>query len=290
MDRRHNGATGLYDPEFEHDGCGVGFVVDMKGRRSHRIIEQALEILVNLEHRGACGCDPETGDGAGIMVQLPDRLLRRVSGVALPDPGYYGVGMVFLPQDAVERAVCEAVIEHVVRTEGQTMLGWRDVPVNRDVIGQKARDTEPAIRQFFVGRSPDIPDQEAFERKLYVIRKTVFRTLESKGLRLFSDFYVCSLSSRTIVYKGLLLARQLNGYYRDLDDPALETAMALVHQRFSTNTFPTWPLAHPYRMIAHNGEINTLRGNANRMQGYEKTMAAPVLADDLSDLFPILQP
>ncbi len=281
-------AAGLYDPEYEHDGCGVGFVADIKGRRSHRIVEQALEILLNLEHRGACGCDPETGDGAGILSQIPHRLFARVAPVPLPDVGHYGVGMVFLPRDPTERAICEAVIEHVVRTEGQAFLGWRDVPVARDTIGTKARETEPAIRQFFVGRSPDIASREAFEHRLYVIRKTVFRTLESKGLRLFSDFYVCSLSSRTVVYKGLLLARQIAGYYLDLADPDFDTAMALVHQRFSTNTFPSWPLAHPYRMIAHNGEINTLRGNRNWMRARQARLTSSVFGDDVRKLIPLV--
>jgi glutamate synthase domain-containing protein 2/glutamate synthase domain-containing protein 1/glutamate synthase domain-containing protein 3 len=317
MDHPQGRVTGLYDPEYEHDGCGVGFVADIKGRRSHRIVEQALEILLNLEHRGACGCDPETGDGAGIMVQVPDALFRRVAGVELPEPGHYGVGMVFLPQDPTERAICEAVIEHVVRSEGQAFLGWRDVPVNSEVIGSKARETEPVIRQFFVGRvdggvtpSLTLPprgggdigprhgggqrstraqeEQDAFERKLYVIRKTVFRTLESKGLRLFSDFYVCSLSSRTVVYKGLLLARQITGYYLDLADPQFDTAIALVHQRFSTNTFPTWPLAHPYRMIAHNGEINTLRGNRNWMRARQARLVSSVFGDDVRKLIPLV--
>ncbi|MBM3493402.1 MAG: glutamate synthase large subunit [Armatimonadetes bacterium] len=294
MDGRYGRLKGLYDPEFEHDGCGVGFVADIKGRRSHRIVEQALEILVNLEHRGACGCDPETGDGAGILLQLPHALLAREAGMALPEPGHYGVGMVFLPRERSERAICEAVIEHVVRTEGQRFLGWRDVPVNSASIGSKARETEPAIRQFFDGEGDHGEERgerregREFERTLYVIRKTVFRTLESKGLHLFSDFYVCSLSSRTIVYKGLLLARQIAGYYGDLADPSLETAMALVHQRFSTNTFPTWPLAHPYRMIAHNGEINTLRGNRNWMRARQARLTSSVFGADVAKLVPLV--
>ncbi len=279
---------GLYDPAFEHDACGVGFVVDMKGRPSHEIVEQALKILVNLEHRGACGCDPETGDGAGILVQIPHGLYQRELDGRLPDPGRYGVGMVFLPRDVTERQICEAVIEHVVDSEGQVFLGWRDVPVDDSVIGAKARETEPVIRQFFVGSSRDITDRTAFERKLYVIRKTIFRTLESKGLHLFSDFYVCSLSSRTIVYKGLLLARQITGFYLDLADAEMRTALALVHQRFSTNTFPTWPLAHPYRMIAHNGEINTLRGNRNWMRARQAKLSSSVFGDDVRKLIPLV--
>jgi len=280
--------AGLYDPEFEHDACGVGFVADMKGRRSHRIVEQALEILVNLEHRGACGCDPETGDGAGIIVQIPHELFGRAMGGSLPEPGRYGVGMVFLPQDRTERLICEAVIRHVVTQEGQMFLGWRDVPADNGAIGSKARECEPVIRQFFVGRGPDIGDTAAFERKLYVIRKTIFRTLESKGLRLWSDFYVCSLSSRTIVYKGLLLARQISGFYKDLAEPDMLTALALVHQRFSTNTFPTWPLAHPYRMIAHNGEINTLRGNRNWMRARQARLTSEVFGSDVRKLIPLV--
>lgn len=280
--------SGLYDPEFEHDACGVGFVVDIKGRRSHELIDKALKILVNLEHRGACGCDPETGDGAGIMVQIPHELFAREMDGRLPAPGRYGVGMVFLPRETTEREICEAAIEHIVAEEGQQFLGWRDVPVDDSIIGSKARESEPVIRQFFVGCNPAIRDRDAFERKLYVIRKTIFRTLESKGLRLFSDFYVCSLSTRTVVYKGLLLARQITGFYLDLADPDLLTAMALVHQRFSTNTFPTWPLAHPYRMIAHNGEINTLRGNRNWMRARQARLTSSLFGDDVKKLIPLV--
>ncbi len=279
---------GLYDREYEHDGCGVGFVADIQGRRTHQIVEQALQILVNLEHRGACGCDPETGDGAGITIQIPHALFARDLGDRLPEAGRYGVGMVFLPRDPTERLICEAVIQHIVTQEGQSFLGWRDVPANSEAIGAKARETEPVIRQFFVGCSSDIGDTVTFERKLYVIRKTVYRTLESKGLHLWSDFYVCSLSSRTIVYKGLLLARQITDYYTDLADPDLTTALALVHQRFSTNTFPTWPLAHPYRMIAHNGEINTLRGNRNWMRARQARLTSSLFGDDVKKLMPLV--
>ena len=279
---------GLYDPSQEHDACGVGFVVDIKGRRSHGIVEQALEILVNLEHRGACGCDPDTGDGAGIMLQIPHAMLQRSLGGRLPEPGYYGVGQVFLPRDAMERGICEAVIERVVEEEGLRFIAWRDVPVDNSVLGWKSREVEPVIRQFFVGRSPALPDEEAFERKLYVARKVIGRAIERKRLREESFFYICSLSCRTVVYKGLLLARQIAGFYRDLAEADVVTALALVHQRFSTNTFPTWPLAHPYRMLAHNGEINTLRGNRNWMHARQARLTSPVFGDDVRKLIPLV--
>ncbi|MCC6729040.1 MAG: glutamate synthase large subunit [Chthonomonadales bacterium] len=279
---------GLYDPAFEHDACGVGFVANIKGQRSHSIVEQALQILVNLEHRGACGCDPETGDGAGIMLQVPHSLLARSMGDILPAEGDYGVGMVFLPRDRTERAICEAAIRHVTEEEGQVFLGWRDVPVDDSCIGTKAREVEPIIRQFFVARGPGTPAGAAFERRLYVIRKTVFRVLESKSLSEWSYFYVCSLSTRTVVYKGLLLARQINGFYLDLREPDLVTALALVHQRFSTNTFPTWPLAHPYRMVAHNGEINTLRGNRNWMRARQARLTSELFGDDVGKIIPLV--
>lgn len=279
---------GLYDPQFEHDSCGVGFVVNIKGVKSHSIVEQALQILVNLEHRGACGCDPETGDGAGMLLQIPHALFEKTFRGSLPKPGHYGVGMVFLPRDPTERGICEAVIERIVTEEGQFFLGWRDVPVDNSQIGWASRAVEPVIRQFFVGRAPNLADEEAFERKLYVIRKVVERTVESKNLRESSYFYICSLSSRTIVYKGLLLARQITGFYQDLADPDVVTALALVHQRFSTNTFPTWPLAHPYRMIAHNGEINTLRGNRNWMRARQARLTSDLFGDDVKKLIPLV--
>ncbi len=279
---------GLYDPAQEHDSCGVGFVVNIKGKRSHDIVDKALEILINLEHRGACGCDPETGDGAGIMVQTPHAMLQKAMDGALPEMGRYGVGMVFLPQDARQRDVCEAAIRGIVAEEGQRFLGWRDVPTDDSRIGVNARAAKPVIRQFFVGMGAGVADQDAFERRLYIIRKTIFRVLESKELPDFGSFYICSLSTRTVVYKGLLLARQMRGFYLDLADPEMVTALALVHQRFSTNTFPTWPLAHPYRMVAHNGEINTLRGNRNWMRARQARLRSPLFGDEVQKLIPLV--
>jgi glutamate synthase (NADPH/NADH) large chain len=279
---------GLYDPQFEHDSCGVGFVVNIKGIKSHSIVEQALQILVNLEHRGACGCDPETGDGAGMLLQIPHALFEKSFHGPLPKPGHYGVGMVFLPRDPTERGICEAIVERIVAEEGQIFLGWREVPVDNSQIGWASRAVEPVIRQFFVGRAPNLTDEDAFERKLYVIRKVIERIVEAKDLREASYFYICSLSSRTIVYKGLLLARQITGFYLDLADPDVVTALALVHQRFSTNTFPTWPLAHPYRMIAHNGEINTLRGNRNWMRARQARLTSDLFGDDVKKLIPLV--
>jgi glutamate synthase (NADPH/NADH) large chain len=279
---------GMYDPAFEHDACGVGFVANIKGVRSHAIIDQGLEILKNLVHRGACGCDPETGDGAGILMQVPHEFFQREMEGRLPAPGYYGVGQIFLPRDRTERAIVEAVVRKVTEDEGQVFLGWREVPTDNTKIGAVSRSVEPVIKQFFIGRSPNVRDQEAFERQLYVIRKTIFRVLETKNLREWSYFYICSLSTRTVVYKGLLLAHQINGFYLDLNDPAMETALALVHQRFSTNTFPTWPLAHPYRMIAHNGEINTLRGNRNWMRARQARLTSDLFGSDVEKIIPLV--
>jgi len=279
---------GLYHPEYEHDACGVGFVVNIQGKKSHTIVEQGIQILENLVHRGASGSDPETGDGAGILIQIPHRFFLRVRDGNLPDEGYYGVGMVFLPRDERDRALCEAAIETVTKEEGQLFLGWREVPVDNTVIGSASRAVEPVIKQFFIGRAKELPDQEAFERKLFVIRKVIENRVVRLHLKQPEYFYICSLSSRTIVYKGLLLAHQISGFYLDLAQPDVVTALALVHQRFSTNTFPTWPLAHPYRMIAHNGEINTLRGNRNWMRAREAQLRSPLFGDDVKKLTPLV--
>ncbi|MCS6777704.1 MAG: glutamate synthase large subunit [Chloroherpetonaceae bacterium] len=282
---------GLYDPANEHDACGVGFVVNIQGMRSHEIITQAIGVLKNLAHRGACGCDPETGDGAGILLQIPHELFAatlKTQGIALPEPGYYGVGMLFLPQEPAERARYEAILTQTIAEEGQTLLGWRDVPTDNTKIGRAARETEPVIRQVFIGRSPDLPDQDAFERKLFVIRRVAQNEIARLRLPNESAFYVCSMSSRTIVYKGLLMAEQIAPYYADLRDPRTVTALALVHQRFSTNTFPTWDLAHPYRYIAHNGEINTLRGNRNWMRAREKSIRSDLFGDDICKILPLV--
>jgi glutamate synthase (NADPH/NADH) large chain/glutamate synthase (ferredoxin) len=258
---------GLYDPQHEKDSCGVGFVVDIKGQRSHQIVQQGLQVLESLTHRGAQGCDPCTGDGAGILLQVPHEFFKRAakdSGIKLPGAGEYGVGMVFLPPDADARAQCETVFTRVIKEAGAKLLGWRDVPVKSDAIGALARTTEPFMRQVFIARG--IFTDEEFERRLYVIRKCAERAVRESAIEGRDYFYIPSLSSSTIVFKGLLLPHQIPQYYQDLTDSSLTSAMALVHSRFSTNTFPTWPLAHPYRYICHNGEINTLKGNVNWMR------------------------
>jgi glutamate synthase domain-containing protein 2/glutamate synthase domain-containing protein 1/glutamate synthase domain-containing protein 3 len=290
---RRPGRQGLYDPSHEHDACGVGFVANINGVASHTIVEQGLRILQNLTHRGACGCDPLTGDGAGILVQVPDAFLRAACeslDILLPPRGEYGVGMVFLPEQIEERNECLELFEKVVREEGQRLLGWRRVPVDETSCGDLARRVLPEIRQIFIGRGRDVADQATLERKLYVIRKRVEHLVRSSTLRDSESFYVPSLSSRTLVYKGLLLPDQIPAFYRDLTDPAFQSALALVHQRFSTNTFPSWDRAHPYRFVAHNGEINTLRGNINWMHARESMFASPLFGDDMKKLFPIIAP
>ncbi|UCE32152.1 MAG: glutamate synthase subunit alpha, partial [Burkholderiales bacterium] len=294
MDRHHEAAPraqGMYDPANEHDACGVGFVAHIKGRRSHDIIEQGLLILRNLDHRGAVGADPLMGDGAGILVQIPDAFYRAemaAAGIELPPEGEYGVGMVFLPKEHASRLACEQELERAVRAEGQIVLGWRDVPVDRELpMSPAVRAKEPVIRQIFIGRGPDVMVTDALERKLYVIRKQAANAIQRLRLKHGQEYYVPSMSARTVVYKGLLLADQVGGYYTDLQNPPVVSALALVHQRFSTNTFPEWPLAHPYRMIAHNGEINTVKGNYNWMRAREGVMKSAVLGDDLAKLFPV---
>ncbi len=283
--------AGLYDARNEHDACGVGFVADIRNRKSHAIIEQGLQILKNLEHRGATGYDPLLGDGAGILIQIPDAFLREElarQGLALPPAGEYGVGMVFLPRNSESRRACEAAIERTVRYEGQTLVGWRDVPCDNTGLARAARDCEPVIRQVFIGRGAGLRDQDAFERKLYVIRKEAGHRVQALKLADGKMFYVPSLSSRTVVYKGMLLADQVGQYFRDLQDGRLVSALALVHQRFSTNTFPTWDLAHPFRLIAHNGEINTLRGNVNWIRARENDISSPLFGEDLEKIWPLI--
>jgi glutamate synthase domain-containing protein 2/glutamate synthase domain-containing protein 1/glutamate synthase domain-containing protein 3 len=285
---------GLYRSDLEHDSCGVGFVAHIRGEKSHAIIAQGLKILENLDHRGAVGADELCGDGAGCLIQIPDALYRADmarQGVELPPPGEYGVGMIFLPRESASRLACEQEIERAVRAEGQRVLGWRDVPVNADMpMSPIVRAKEPLIRQIFIGRAGDVMVQDALERKLYVIRKTASHAIQNLNLRHGKEYFVPSMSSRTVVYKGLLLAGQVGEYYRDLVDPRAVSALALVHQRFSTNTFPEWPLAHPYRMVAHNGEINTVKGNYNWMRAREGAMKSPVLGDDLPKLWPLIYP
>jgi glutamate synthase (NADPH/NADH) large chain len=289
---------GLYDPAHEHDACGVGFVVHVKGRRSHAIVEQALRVLINLLHRGACGCEANTGDGAGILIQLPDRFLRRETarlGFALPAERHYGAGFIFLPRDAALRHAIEERFEDIVAEEGQRVLGWRDVPTDDAELGPSAVAVEPVFRQLFIGRGPAFDGLEGadadlrFERKLYVIRKRIEYAVDGMALPDRSAFYVPSLSSRTMIYKGMLTASQIVPMFPDLADPDVESALALVHQRFSTNTFPSWPLAHPYRFIAHNGEINTLRGNINWMKAREALLESDVLGEDLQKILPIIR-
>ena len=282
---------GLYDPAQEHDACGVGFVAHIKNCKSHAIIEQGLLILKNLEHRGATGYDPLLGDGAGILLQLPDTFLREEalkSDITLPAEGSYACGNVFLPQSRNGRAACEAAMARVIHEEGQDFLGWRDVPRDNAGLAQAARDIEPVVRQIFIGRGDGCVDQDHFERKLFVIRKRVEHEVRRLNLGDVNRFYIASLSSRTIVYKGMLLAAQVGSYFLDLQDQRLTSALALVHQRFSTNTFPTWDLAHPFRMIAHNGEINTVRGNINWMAARQQAMQSKWLGEDLEKLWPLI--
>jgi glutamate synthase (NADPH/NADH) large chain len=285
-------AQGLYDPANEHDACGVGFIAHIKGSKSHSIIEQGLLILKNLDHRGAVGADKLMGDGAGILIQIPDQYFRdemAKQGVELPPPGEYGVGMVFLPKEHASRIACEQEIERAVRIEGQVVLGWRNVPLDDTMpMSPTVRAKEPVIRQIFIGRGPDIMVTDALERKLYVIRKSSGHAIQALKLMHGKEFFVPSMSARTIVYKGLLLADQVGVYYKDLQDARCISALALVHQRFSTNTFPEWPLSHPYRLIAHNGEINTVKGNFNWMRAREGVMKSAVLGDDLGKLFPLI--
>ncbi len=289
---------GLYDPAHEHDACGVGFVVHVKGRRSHGIVDQALKPLINLLHRGACGCEANTGDGAGILIQMPDRFLRRETarlGFSLPAERHYGAGFIFLPRDPDLRRAIETTFATIVAEEGQHVLGWRDVPTCDATLGPSAVAVEPCFRQLFIGRGPAFAGLEGtaadqrFERKLYVIRKRVEHAVDAMALADRSAFYVPSLSSRTMIYKGMLTANQIAPMFPDLADPEVESALALVHQRFSTNTFPSWPLAHPYRFVAHNGEINTLRGNINWMKAREALLESDVLGEDLAKILPIIR-
>jgi glutamate synthase (ferredoxin) len=287
------GKQGLYDPRFEHDACGVGFVVDIKGRKSHRILQQAIEVLRNLDHRGACGCEQNTGDGAGVLLQMPHAFLVEAckkARIKLGEPGEYGCGLVFLPRNATLRRRLEERFEQIVQSEGQHVLGWRTVPTNNKSLGETAKSCEPFIRQVFIGRDPSITDNLAFERKLYVIRKRAYNEIRTSTLQGAESWYVASLSHRTIVYKGMLLTEQLAEYYPDLTDPRMETALALVHSRFSTNTFPSWDRAHPYRYIAHNGEINTVRGNTNWMRAREALFESELFGEDIKKILPIVNP
>ena len=284
-------AQGLYDPKNEHDNCGIGFIANIKNRKSHEIVRQGIQILVNLDHRGAVSADPLAGDGAGILVQLPDRLFRgeaKELGFTLPPEGDYAVGMVFLPHREASLKACAQAIESAAKTEGQTVLGWRDVPVDNSYLGDSVKPIEPVIRQIFIGRGENCADTNAFERKLYVIRKQAHHLVWDEDIEDIGHFYISSLSARTIVYKGMMLAPNLDKYYLDLNDARFESALALVHQRFSTNTFPSWPLAQPFRYLCHNGEINTVRGNINWMLARRNSMKSELLGDDLEKLWPLI--
>ena len=282
---------GLYDPKNEHDACGVGFIAHIRGEKSHSIVEQGLTILHNLNHRGAVGADPLAGDGAGILIQIPHALFQEEmakQGVSLPLPGQYGVGMVFLPKEPASRLACEYEIERAIKDEGQVLLGWRDVPCDNSGLGDSVKSIEPVIRQVFIGGGTDVTVTDALERKLYIIRKCTGHAIQALALAHGREFYVPSMSARTIVYKGMLLASQVGKYYLDLQDARVVSALALVHQRFSTNTFPTWDLAHPFRMIAHNGEINTLRGNVNWIRARQGAISSPILGRDLEKVWPLI--
>lgn len=285
-------AQGLYDPANERDACGIGFVVNVKGQKSHDIIFKGIQILVNLTHRGACGCDPETGDGAGVLIQIPHKFFQKETrklGFELPEAGQYAVGMMFLPVEPQPRLRCEGVIERIAQEEGLAVLGWRDTPVNVDAIGRIARASQPYIEQLFLRCAPGMGEDE-FERKLYVMRRRAENEIAASDIRDKGFFYVPSLSSRTIVYKGLLLAPQIADFYHELSDPDTLSALCLVHQRFSTNTFPSWRLAHPFRYICHNGEINTLKGNVNWMHARHPVLKSEVLGDDIQKLLPVIAP
>ena len=282
---------GLYDPRYEHDACGVGFVANIRGERSHEVVSKGIQVLINLEHRGACGCDPETGDGAGLLVQIPDAFLRRECGglgIRLPEEGRYAVGMIFLADDDAEAARQAAILEETIAAEGQGVLGWRDVPCDVDAIGWLARESMPRARQVFVeARGVAAGDQDAFERKLYVIRRLAEKRIEDESA---GFFYVPSFSSRTLVYTGMLISRQIRGFFPDVRDHEFQSALCLVHSRYSTNTMGAWDLAHPFRYLAHNGEINTLqrqrRTGCHAREGTHDE--SEHFGDDLQKLYPDL--
>src|ERR1700729_2029947 len=283
-------AEGLYDLSLEKDSCGVGFIANIKGKKSHQIVSDAISILCNLEHRGAVGADPRAGDGAGILVQIPHTFFTRKTkeiGFQLPEPGHYAIGALFMPKETAWRNVIKSIIADQIKAEGLMLLGWREVPSDNSSLGATVKPTEPAHMQVFIGRGPHIKDDEAFERRLYILRKSISQAIYQRRDRGLAGYYPASLSCRTIVYKGMFLADQLGSYYPDLSEPDFESALALVHQRFSTNTFPTWSLAHPYRMIAHNGEINTLRGNVNWMAARQASVHSKLYGKDISRLWPI---
>ncbi|HXS17723.1 MAG TPA: glutamate synthase subunit alpha, partial [Polyangiaceae bacterium] len=282
---------GLYDPAYEHDACGIGMVANINGKPTHEIVRQGVNILLNLEHRGASGCDPLTGDGAGILTQIPDQFFRiecAKLGIALPEKGKYGAGLVFLPQAQSERDRCRQILEDKILGTGQRLLGWRDVPVDPSAPGPVAQESAPFVSQVFVGSTCE--EDWAFERKLFIMRKWAERTVRESHLAEKSKFYIPSLSAATIVYKGLLLPAQLTKFYKDLIDENFVSALAMVHQRFSTNTFPTWELAQPFRVLCHNGEINTVRGNQDWMSAREQLFSGEVFGEDFKHILPTIAP
>src|ERR1700751_4803016 len=283
-------AEGLYDLSLEKDSCGVGFIANIKGKKSRQIVSDALKILCNLEHRGAVGADPRAGDGAGILVQIPHAFFARKAkelGFSLPEPGLYAVAALFMPKEKAWRKVIQSIIADQIKAEQLKLLGWRDVPTDNFSLGQTVKPTEPANMQVFIGRGAHIKNEVEFERRLYILRKSISQAIYQRRDRGLAGYYPCSLSCRTVIYKGMFLADQLGKYYPDLHEADFESALALVHQRFSTNTFPTWSLAHPYRFIAHNGEINTLRGNVNWMAARQASVHSELFGDDIQKLWPI---
>ncbi|MCB1535045.1 MAG: glutamate synthase subunit alpha, partial [Rhodoblastus sp.] len=283
------GPQGLYDPSKEHDACGVGFVADMKDRKSHEIVQMGLRILMNLDHRGAVGADPKLGDGCGILTQIPHTFFAEECaklGFDLPEPGHYGIGQFFMPADKAARERAQAIAGQTLEAEGLPLIGWREVPVDSSDLGEAVREVEPSHWQMFVGRGAAM-DQDEFERRLFVARKSISNAVYGLNEAAMAEYYPVSMSTRTIVYKGMVLVGQLGGYYKDLSDPRFISALALVHQRFATNTFPSWRLAHPYRMVAHNGEINTLRGNVNWMAARQASVESDLFGADISKLWPI---
>ncbi|MGA9118050.1 MAG: glutamate synthase central domain-containing protein, partial [Bacteroidota bacterium] len=292
MDSHYQDDFPLYDPRNEHDACGLGFVVNMRGEKSHDIVTQGIDILINLTHRGASGSDPETGDGAGVTIQIPHEFFLKECkqfGFSLPSPGEYGVGMIFLPVEPQPRLQCEGIFDRIVQEENLTVIGWRDTPIDANAIGRIARASQPYIEQIFIRRSSEL-SADQFERKLYVVRKRIETEIAVSDIKDKEFFYIPSLSSRTIVYKGLLLAPQIDRFYSDLSDPDTTSALCLVHQRFSTNTLPNWQLAHPFRYLCHNGEINTLRGNINWMHARQSVLKSDLFGDDMKKVLPIIQP
>jgi glutamate synthase (NADPH/NADH) large chain len=289
----HPDKQGLYDPVFEHDSCGVGFVVNIKGEKSHGVIKQGLTVLNNLSHRGAQGADPKTGDGAGVLIQLPHDFFKaelKKTKKGLPEAGSYAVGMVFLPSSPKGRDLYISLFEKAAQQGGLKILGWRDVPVESRHIGHTAQEVEPVIKQIFLLKSPSIKDTASFERRLYLLRRVIEKEVSASSLSDKKSFYISSLSSRTIVYKGLLMAGQLQFFYKDLKDERMVSALALVHSRYSTNTFPTWDLSQPFRFLAHNGEINTLRGNINWMRARQASLESPMFGNEIQKLFPVIVP